>query len=126
MSLSPLLLSALVGVLLAFVLLRSFQLATLVLVVANYTTLLAVALVPITHGSMNMVLVVMPTLLLVLTVSAAIHVANYWKHTAYKNMRTAVAEAVGAPSPCRRSPPDRAGSARVPGCDDRAARSGLP
>ena len=30
---------------------------------------------------MNMVLIVMPTLLIVLTTSAAIHLANYWKHS---------------------------------------------
>lgn len=91
---SPLLLSAAVSVVLAFIMLRSFRLATLVLVVANYATLLAVAMVPLTNGSMNMVLVVMPTLLGVLTLSAAIHVSNYWKHAAARNLRTAVVESV--------------------------------
>ena len=98
---SPLLLSLIVGVAVAFLMLRSARLATLVLIVANYTVLLAVSLVPITHGSMNMVLVVMPTLLYVLTISAAIHVANYWKHAAHRNLRTAVVEAVTmARTPC--------------------------
>ena len=32
---------------------------------------------------MNMVLVVMPTLLMVLTTSAGIHLANYWRHAAH-------------------------------------------
>ncbi|GAB4160847.1 MAG: hypothetical protein Tsb009_38180 [Planctomycetaceae bacterium] len=98
---SPILLSALVSVALAFVMLRNFRLATLVLIISNYTMFLAVALVPVTHGSMNMVLVVMPTLLSVLTTSAAIHVANYWKHAAERDLRTAVAETLKmARQPC--------------------------
>ena len=91
---SIILLSGLVGIVLAFVMLRSGRLATLVLVVSYYTTLLAVSLVPLSGGHMNMVLVVMPTLMFVLTVSGAIHVANYWKHSATKNPSTAVVEAV--------------------------------
>ncbi len=98
---SPLLLSGLVSIGLAFLMLRSFRMATLVLIVTFYTTLLSVALVPVTGGSMNMVLVVMPTLLLVLTLSAAIHVANYWKHAAHQNRQTAVVEATTmARQPC--------------------------
>lgn len=98
---SPLLLSCLLSIVLAFFMLRSLRLATLVLVATFYTTLLTVALVPVTGGSMNMVLVVMPTLLMVLTVSAGIHVANYWKHAAHRDMRTAVVEATKmARQPC--------------------------
>ena len=91
---SIILLSGLVGIVLAFVMLRSGRLATLVLVVSYYTTLMAVSLVPLSGGHMNMVLVVMPTLMFVLTVSGAIHVSNYWKHSATKNPVTAVVEAV--------------------------------
>ncbi len=90
---SVLLLSSVVGIVLVFVMLRSFHLATSVLIVSFYTTLLAVALVPVTGGSMNMVLVVMPPLLMVLTISGAIHVANYWKHATHTDPRTAVVEA---------------------------------
>lgn len=98
---SPILLSLIVGVALSFLLLRSGRLATLVLISGVYTVLITVALVPLTHGSMNMVLVVMPTLLYVLTISAAIHVANYWKHAAHKDLRTSVVEAVRmARTPC--------------------------
>jgi len=98
---SPLLLSCLLSVVLAFFMLRSVRLATLVLIATFYTTLLTVALVPVTGGSMNMVLVVMPTLLMVLTVSAGIHVANYWKHAAHRDMRTAIVEATQmARQPC--------------------------
>jgi predicted RND superfamily exporter protein len=91
---SIIMLSGLVGIVLAFVMLRSGRLATLVLIVSYYTTLLAVSLVPLSGGHMNMVLVVMPTLMFVLTVSGAIHVSNYWRHSAYKNPATAVVEAV--------------------------------
>jgi len=91
---SIIMLSGLVGIVLAFVMLRSGRLATLVLVVSYYTTLLAVSLVPLSGGHMNMVLVVMPTLMFVLTVSGAIHVSNYWKHSAARNPATAVVEAV--------------------------------
>lgn len=98
---SPLLLSALVSVVLAFFMLRSARLATLVLAVSFYTTLIAVAVVPATGGSMNMVLVVMPTLLMVLTVSAAIHLANYWKHAAHRDPATSIPQAVRtAKLPC--------------------------
>ncbi len=98
---SVLLLSAVVGIVLAFVMLRSIRLATLVLVVSFCATLIATAIVPVAGGSMNMVLVVMPPLLMVLSISAAIHVANYWKHAAHRDPRTAVAEAVKmAKGPC--------------------------
>ncbi len=98
---SIILLSGLVGIVLAFVMLRSARLAILVLVVSYYTVLLTVSLVPVTGGSMNMVLVVMPSLLLVLTLSSAIHVANYWKHSAHQDVRTAVVKATQmARQPC--------------------------
>jgi predicted RND superfamily exporter protein len=91
---SIILLSGLVGGILSFWLLRSFKLAGLVLAVSYFTTLLSTALVPVTGGSMNMVLVVMPTLILVTTLSVAIHLANYWRHAAATDLRTAVVDAV--------------------------------
>jgi predicted RND superfamily exporter protein len=98
---SVILLSGIVSVALAFFLLKSIRLAVLMLAAAGYTTLLALAAVPATNGSMNMVLVVMPTLLSVLTISAGIHVVNYWKHAAHVDLRTAVVESVKmAAKPC--------------------------
>jgi predicted RND superfamily exporter protein len=98
---SVILTSALVGALLAFVLVRNVRLALIVLAIAMYTTYLAVSIVPLTGGSMNMVLVVMPTLLLVITLSGGIHVVNYWKHAAAANVHTAAAQASGdALAPC--------------------------
>jgi len=89
---SGLLLSFIVGIVLTFIMLRSIRLGVLSIVIAIYTTMVTVSLVPVTGGSMNMVLVVMPTLLMVLTLSGAIHVANYWKHAAYKDLSTAIVE----------------------------------
>lgn len=98
---SLVLLSGLVGGVLAFWALRSLRLAGLVLGVSYYTALISTALVPATGGSMNMVLVVMPTLLFVTTLSVAIHLANYWQHAAAVDPRTAVVEAVRtAFAPC--------------------------
>ena len=98
---SPLFFSALIGVILAFVMLRSARLAILVLDRRQLHRLLTVALVPLTQGSMNMVLVCMPSLLSVLTLSAAIHVANYWKHAALENPKKAIVNACKmARQPC--------------------------
>lgn len=87
---SPIFFSAIVTVFFSFIMLRSFRLAILVQFVAFLTVIFALAIVPMTGGSMNMVLVVMPTLLAVLTVSAAIHVANYWKHSGETDPSTSV------------------------------------
>lgn len=93
--------SWLVGVGLAVWLLGSLRLAMLVLAVSYFTVLVATSLVPLTGGTMNMVLVVMPTLLLVTTLSGGIHLANYWKHAAARNPQTAVVAAVNtARTPC--------------------------
>jgi len=98
---SVILTSALAGAALALLLVRDVRLAVIVLFGALYSTFLTVSLVPVTGGSMNMVLVVMPTLLLVITLSGGIHVVNYWKHAAATDPRTAAIEACrGARTPC--------------------------
>ncbi|MEX0728313.1 MAG: MMPL family transporter [Planctomycetaceae bacterium] len=91
---SGLLTAILVSALLAFGTLKNARLATYVLVVSIYATVLAVSFVPATGGSMNMVLVVMPILLLVITLSGSIHLVNYWQHAAQNNAASAVGEAV--------------------------------
>lgn len=90
---SPVLFSAVISIVLSLILLKSLRLAILVQVAANLTVVASVALVPVTGGSMNMVLVVMPTLLMVLTTSAAIHLANYWKHARSSDEHDSVIEA---------------------------------
>ncbi|MCA9043641.1 MAG: MMPL family transporter [Planctomycetaceae bacterium] len=91
---SPIILSTLATVLLAFLLLRSFRLASLVLVASMYITMAVVALIPATGKSLNMVLIVLPNLLMVLTTSGAIHLANYWKHEVQVNPANAIARSV--------------------------------
>jgi predicted RND superfamily exporter protein len=90
---SPILFSTMISLILSLWMLRSIRLAILVQVVAALTVMASVALVPVTGGSMSMVLVVMPTLLAVLTTSAAIHLANYWKHSAARDEHGSVVEA---------------------------------
>lgn len=93
--------SGLIGVLVAFSMLRSIKLSLLVLFVSYFTVFLTIALVPVTGGSMNMVMVLMPTFLLVVVMSGAIHVAHYWRHSAYQNMETAIVESSKmAAGPC--------------------------
>ncbi|MDB5385687.1 MAG: exporter of the superfamily protein-like protein [Planctomycetaceae bacterium] len=98
---SVVIVSWLAGLGLAFWLLRSVRLAIIVLSVSYYTTLITVALVPAFGGSMNMVLIVMPTLLLVVTMSGAVHIANYWKAEAHGGGNQAIVQAiVTARLPC--------------------------
>ncbi|GDY09373.1 hypothetical protein LBMAG52_28590 [Planctomycetia bacterium] len=93
--------SGLVGVLVAFTMLRSIKLSLLVLFVSYFTVFLTISIVPVTGGNMNMVMVLMPTFLLVVVMSGAIHVAHYWRHAAYHNMATAIVESSKmATAPC--------------------------
>ncbi|MHC4879205.1 MAG: efflux RND transporter permease subunit [Planctomycetota bacterium] len=88
------LLSAVAGVLLAIGILRSVRLATMVLACACFTSLIGTALVPYCGHSMNMVVIVMPTLLIVLTLSAAIHLANYWRRAVASGAEHPIREAI--------------------------------
>jgi predicted RND superfamily exporter protein len=78
---SPLLLSVLVSVGLSYLMLRSFRLCILVQAVSLTAAISTSALISPTGGSMNMVLIVMPTLLMVISVSGAIHICNYWMNS---------------------------------------------
>ena len=99
--------------LLSFWILRSARLAFLVLGLALYVTLVCMAIVPIfggvpewealtgSTGKMNLVLVVLPPLILVTTLSGSIHLVTYWRHMAARELRDAVAKAVAAAArPC--------------------------
>jgi predicted RND superfamily exporter protein len=87
---SPILLSMIVTVVLSMVLLRSIRLTILVQLVSLLCAGACLSLVPVTGGSMNMVLVVMPTLLIVLTTSAGIHLCNYWRNSGIADPADAV------------------------------------
>jgi len=91
---SPVLLSAIASLVFAFVLLRDLRVTIYVLTATLFATFAAVAIVPPIAGGMNMVLVVMPTLLMVLTLSAAIHVVNYYRHAVRAGKPDPVASAV--------------------------------
>ncbi|MCA8985866.1 MAG: MMPL family transporter [Planctomycetaceae bacterium] len=98
---SVIVVSTLVSFLLAFLMVRSLRLGVLVQSVSIYATLLTVILVPLSGKTMNMVLVVMPTLLSVLTLSGAIHLVSYWKHCARENSKDAIINAIRmATVPC--------------------------
>ncbi|ADG69113.1 exporter of the RND superfamily protein-like protein [Planctopirus limnophila DSM 3776] len=98
---SVLLFSALVGTALAFVMLKRVSQTLIVLFVSMYVPFLTTAIVPVTGGSMNMVLVVMPSLLMVLTLSGAIHIVNYYNKCAETNPSLALSEAFRhAAMPC--------------------------
>ena len=71
--------SLLVGLVIAIWCLRSARLTIIVIVTALYCRCLAIALLYYTQGHLNAVLIVMPTLIYVLTISGAIHLVNYYQ-----------------------------------------------
>jgi len=98
---SPIAISTALGIILSFVMLRSFRLGTLVLLTSVFTVAVVISLIPATGRQLNMVLIVLPNLLLVLTTSGTIHVANYWKHAVADGEEHPIAHAVGtAWQPC--------------------------
>ena len=90
---SPILLSFAISLFLTYFMLRSLRLAILVQSVSILCSFAAVSLVPATGGSMNMVIVVMPTLLMVITTSGAIHICNYWKNSGIDDATKSVVHA---------------------------------
>ena len=59
--------------------LRSLKLVAVVLITAIFSSTLAESLVPALGGQMNLVLVVMPALIYVLSLSAGVHLVNYYR-----------------------------------------------
>lgn len=86
--------SAMFGFLLAFAVLRSVRLGLMVIISGWFTALVSTSLFPASGHTMNMVTIVMPTLMVVLTISAAIHVANYWKYAAATGAADPIREAI--------------------------------
>ncbi len=72
-------LSALVSFVLATTRLRSVTMALVVLSVAGYSTLSTLAVVYFTGGKMNLLMTMLPPLIYVLSVSSAVHLANYYR-----------------------------------------------
>ncbi|MEX2212527.1 MAG: MMPL family transporter [Phycisphaeraceae bacterium] len=74
--------AALASLVVALICLRSVRMTLIVLVVSGYSAAVSYALVYFTGGEMNLMLVVMPVLVFVLTMSGAIHMANYYRDEA--------------------------------------------
>jgi uncharacterized protein len=87
--------SGVIAAMVALITLRSVKLSCAVFLVALYSGALALMLVDVTDGSLNLVLVVMPVLVYLLSLSAAVHLVNYYRDaTADRTSRTPAAEAV--------------------------------
>lgn len=70
--------SMIIGIALACVCLRSALSAIAVLAMAGIGTLLAIVMVAITGGQFSAVLIVLPTLVFMLTLSSAVHLMHYY------------------------------------------------
>jgi len=71
--------SCLIGILLAWFCLRSIRAAVAVLIIAGVGQLLAISTVYYTGGKFSAVLIVLPTLVFMLTLSGAVHLMNYYR-----------------------------------------------
>lgn len=72
-------LSGLVSLLVAGLRLRSVWLAAIVLVGAVYSTALSLAVVHYSGGRMNLLMTMLPPLIYILTISASVHLVNYYR-----------------------------------------------
>ncbi|MCH8923264.1 MAG: MMPL family transporter [Planctomycetes bacterium] len=72
-------LSAIVSLLIAGLRLRSLRLAVILLVGAGYSTGLSLAVLYYTGGEMNLLMTMLPPLVYVLTISAGVHLTNYYR-----------------------------------------------
>jgi predicted RND superfamily exporter protein len=70
--------SMIIGIVLACVCLRSALAAVAVLAIAGIGTLLAVVMVAVSGGHFSAVLIVLPTLVFMLTLSSAVHLMHYY------------------------------------------------
>lgn len=86
--------SSLLGIVLAWFCLRSVRAALTVLMIAGLGQLIAVALVTATGGEFSAVLIVLPTLVFMLTLSAAVHFMNYYSDVAYSHRERLGARAI--------------------------------
>lgn len=71
--------SSLLALFIAWICLGSWRVTCVVFVLAGLGQLLGLALISVFLGEMSAVLVVLPTLIFMLTLSAAIHLANYYR-----------------------------------------------
>ena len=78
--------SSLLGLIVAWLCLRSFRKAVMVLALAGVGQMLAIGMVYYTGNRFSAVLVVLPTLVFMLTLSGAIHLVNYFTKCQQKGL----------------------------------------
>ncbi|WP_197230961.1 efflux RND transporter permease subunit [Novipirellula artificiosorum] len=88
--------SALLSFLVASFRMRSVRLAVIVLIVAVYSTGVALAILYLSGSKMNLLMTMLPPLIYVLSISSAVHLANYYRDSAntprcQDPLRTAIA-----------------------------------
>ena len=71
--------SALVSFVIASMRLRSTRLAIMILVVATYSTGIALAILYFSGSYMNLLMTMLPPLVYILSISSAVHLANYYR-----------------------------------------------
>ena len=76
--------SALVSFVIATMRLRSVRLAIMVLVVATYSTGLSLAILYFSGSYMNLLMTMLPPLVYVLSISSAVHLANYYRDAVHE------------------------------------------
>ena len=86
--------SGVLGILVAWICLAKFRSAIVVLVLAGVGQLLAVAMVYYTGNRFSAVLIVLPTLVFMLTLSGAVHLMNYHSACLRRNLNHAGARAL--------------------------------
>ncbi len=72
-------LSTAIALAVAVICLRNLKLTAMIFAVAVYSATLATAAIDFTGGTMNLVLVMLPVLIYVLTLSACVHLCNYYR-----------------------------------------------
>jgi len=89
--------SCFIGILLSWLCLRSIRAAVAVLIIAGVGQLLAIATVYYSGGKFSAVLIVLPTLVFMLTLSGAVHLMNYYRDisTVYRDFRGSRAMLLG-------------------------------
>lgn len=80
---------------LCWIRMKNFKLAIVVLSFSGYAAMLSLAILYWTGGKMNLTMIMLPTLIFILTVSACVHLANYFRDAAVKgSIKTAAVEAL--------------------------------
>ncbi|MCP4886425.1 MMPL family transporter [Rubripirellula sp.] len=74
--------SALISFIVASLRMKSFPLAIMVLAVAGYSTGVSLAILFYSGGKMNLLMTMLPPLIYVLSISSAVHLANYYRDAA--------------------------------------------